>query len=83
MQDLYSLPYLDSIKLALGQSSDNIINMSITQYFINNANNARTAMCHKFHYIILYGNNISKLLSMHIIHDCETKFNLKVKKIKH
>lgn len=40
-------------------------------------------MCHKFHYIILYGNNISKLLSMHIIHDCETKFNLKVKKIKH
>lgn len=38
MQDLYSLPYLDSIKLALGQSSDNIINMSITQYFINNAN---------------------------------------------
>lgn len=38
MQDLYSLPYLDSIKLALGQSSNNIINMSITQYFINNAN---------------------------------------------
>lgn len=45
-------------------------------------NYARTAMCHKFHYIILYGNNISKLLSMHIIHDCETKFNIEVKKIK-
>lgn len=35
-------------------------------------------MCHKFHYIILYGNNISKLL----IHDCETKFNIEVKKNK-
>lgn len=45
-------------------------------------NYARTAMCHKFHYIILYGNNISKLLSMHIIHDCETKFNIEVKKNK-
>lgn len=45
-------------------------------------NYARTAMCHKFHYIILYGNNISKLLSMHIIHDCETKFNIEVKENK-
>lgn len=54
MQDLYSLPYLDSIMLALGQSSNNIINMSLTQYFIMSIsiNYAKMAMCHKFLYII-------------------------------
>lgn len=54
MQDLYSLPYLDSIKLALGQSSDNIINMSITQYFINNANKYKLCKDSRVPYIPLY-----------------------------
>lgn len=45
-------------------------------------NYVRIVMCYKFYYIILYGNNILKLLSMYIIYDCEIKFNIEVKENK-
>lgn len=45
-------------------------------------NYVRIVVCYIFYYIILYGNDILKLLRMYIIYDCEIKFNIEVKKNK-